>query len=500
MRRPAGRSHPLRRSGRLCALGWLAAASSFACAPAPAPPAKAPRRPVVLSTEYDDQRAGEEAKGEVAATLGLVRDPKVQELVDAVGRRLLAHVPARAFSYEFRVVDQWPPNAFTLPGGAVYVSRGLLVLSNSEDELANVLAHEIMHAAARHAAARQRVAGGTNPFAMVLTSPIYLAAYSRDQEREADRGGQSMAAAAGYDPAGMNDFLASLRNVERLLAGASRMPGFFDTHPPTSERTASTATRAQHLDWTRQPGVTRDREDYLRRLEGLVVGEDPAEGVFENGRFLHPDLDFMLRVPDGWQFVNTPAALGAVSPDGRARVTLELAGEGADPAVFAEAFVAQRAAEIDAEIEERRALSINGLPAVELRGSAPGPSGSVAGKLTWIAHARPRLPARESRAGPRRGARARPRRRLRAQLPPAHARGPRRDPRAAPAPRDGARGREPRRFLAPHRQRLGRAAHRDRERPVRIGAARRRPAAQDRGARALRAERGLGARVPLNAR
>jgi predicted Zn-dependent protease len=370
----------------LRALAWLALATSFACAPTPSPLAPPSRRPVVLSTEYDDQRAGEEGKGEVAAALGLVRDSKVQTLVDAIGKRLLAHAPPRTFTYTFGVVDQWPPNAFTLPGGAVYVSRGLLVLSSSEDELANVLAHEIMHAAARHAAARQQVAGGMNPFAMAFTSPAYLAAYSRDQEREADRGGQSMAAAAGYDPAGMNDFLASLGNIERLLAGASRMPGFFDTHPPTNERTASTATRAQHLEWKRVPGVTRDREDYLRRLEGLVVGEDPAEGVFENGRFLHPDLDFMLRVPDGWQFMNTPAAIGALSPDGRARVTLELAGEGADPAVFAEAFIAERAEAIHAVIESRRALAINGLPAVELRGTAPGPAGNVAGKLVWIAH------------------------------------------------------------------------------------------------------------------
>ncbi len=378
--------HPARACGPLRALGWLAVATAFACAPTPAPLAPPPRRPVVLSTEYDDQRAGEEQKSEVAAALGLVRDPKVQTLVEAIGKRLLAHAPPRTFSYAFGVVDQWPPNAFTLPGGAVYVSRGLLVLSNSEDELANVLAHEIMHAAARHAAARQQVAGGMNPFAMVLTSPIYLAAYSRDQEREADRGGQSMAAGAGYDPAGMNDFLASLGNVERLLGGASRMPGFFDTHPPTNERTASTATRAQHLEWKRVPGVTRDREDYLRHLEGLVVGDDPAEGVFENGRFLHPDLDFMLRVPDGWQFMNTPAAIGAISPDGRARVTLELAGEGADPAVFADAFISERVPEIHAEIESRRALAINGLPAVELRGMAPGPTGAVAGKLVWIAH------------------------------------------------------------------------------------------------------------------
>ena len=340
----------------------------------------------MLSTEYDDQRAGEEAKLEVAAALGLVRDPKVQELVEGVGRRFLGHLPMRTFVYDFRVVDQWPPNAFALPGGTIYVSRGLLVLSNSEDELANVLAHEILHASARHAAARQAMAGGVNPFAMVFTSPAYLAAYSRNQEREADRGGQRLAAAAGYDPAGMNAFLASLGNVERLLAGASRLPGYFDTHPTTNERAASTATRAQHLDWTRQPGVTRDRNDYLRRLDGLVVGEDPAEGIFEKGRFLHPDLDFALRIPEGWRFVNTPAAVGAVSPDGRARVMLEQAGEGEDPAVFADEFIVQHAAQVQAQIEGRRSLTINGRPAVEIRGSAPGPSGPVAGKITWIGH------------------------------------------------------------------------------------------------------------------
>jgi predicted Zn-dependent protease len=360
----------------------LALTLALACAPAP-PPGSAPARsrPTVLATEYDDQRAGEEAAREVAASLGLVRDPKVQELVDAVGRRCAAKLPPQRFVYQFRVVDQWPPNAFALPGGAIYVSRGLLVLSNSEDELANVLAHEITHAAARHAAARQKVAGGVNPFAMVFVNPAYLAAYSRDQEREADRGGQQLAATAGYDPAGMNTFLANLGNVERLLAGGGRIPGYLDTHPPTSERAASTATRAQQLGWTRQPGVTRDADDYLRRLDGLVVGEDPAEGVFEKGRFIHPDLDFTLRIPDGWMFVNSPAAVGAISPDGGARVVLELAGEGADPAVFADEFIVQRAPEIEAEIAGRRALSVNGLPAVEVRGSA----GPIAGRIIWIA-------------------------------------------------------------------------------------------------------------------
>jgi predicted Zn-dependent protease len=364
-------------------LAILLGAAALACAPEPAPRrgAAPARRPTVLATEYDDQRAGAEAQREVAATLGQVRDPKVQELVDAVGRRLVAKLPKHKFDYQFRVVDQWPPNAFALPGGAIYVSRGLLVLSNSEDELANVLAHEITHAAARHAAARQVVAGGVNPFAIAFTNPAYLAAYSRDQEREADRGGQMLAASAGYDPSGLGEFLSSLGNVEKLLAGAQRIPGYLDTHPATGERTAGAASAAQHLEWSRQPGITHDRDDYLRRLDGLVVGEDPAEGVFEKGRFVHPDLGFVLRIPEGWRFVNSPAAVGALSPDGGARVVLELAGDGNDPTRFAEEFVAQRVPEIQAQVEGQRAITVNGLPAVEVRGYA----GPITGKITWIA-------------------------------------------------------------------------------------------------------------------
>jgi predicted Zn-dependent protease len=174
--------------------------------------------------------------------------------------------------------------------------------------------------------------------------------------------------------------------VERLLAGASRLPGFFDTHPPTGERSAATATQAQHLGWQREPGVARDRADYLRRLAGLVVGENPAEGVYQDGRFLHPDLGFALRIPDGWRFVNTPAAVGALAPDGRGQVVLELAGPGDDPGVFADEFLVGRAPAARAEIEGRRSYSLGGFPAVELRGSAPAPEGRIHARITFVAH------------------------------------------------------------------------------------------------------------------
>ena len=363
----------------------------------------------MLSTEYDDQRAGEEAKREVAA------DARAGARSEGAGARRRGRpasarrtLPARAFVYEFRVVDQWPPNAFALPGGAIYVSRGLLVLSNSEDELANVLAHEIMHAAARHAAARQAVAGGVNPFAMAFTNPAYLAAYSRDQEREADRGGQSLAAAAGYDPAGMNDFLASLGNVEKLLAGASRMPGYL-RHAPADQRARRgdrDARAAPRLDPTARCDARPRRLPAPPRTAWWWARIRPRASSRRAASCTRISTSCCAS-PTAGRFVNSPAAVGAVSPDGRARVMLELAGEGADPAVFADDFLAQRAAEIQAQIEARRALTINGLPAVEIRGSAPGPSGAVAGKHHLDRARRARLPARQSRAGPRRGARPR---------------------------------------------------------------------------------------------
>ena len=128
---------------------------------------------------------------------------------DAVAAvRLLRHAPQRPFEYEFKILDQTVPNAFALPGGKIYVSRGLLSLASSEDELAGVLGHEITHAVERHAAGRIEHASRLNPFIIGLMRAAEIAEYSRDQERDADRGGQILAAQAGYDPVGIATFWA----------------------------------------------------------------------------------------------------------------------------------------------------------------------------------------------------------------------------------------------------------------------------------------------------
>jgi predicted Zn-dependent protease len=283
------------------------------------------KRTILLSTEYDDLAVGEEAAREIEAEMGLYDSPALTAYVGEVGRRLVAYAPLRPFQYTFQVIDQMSPNAFSLPGGHIYVSRGLIALASSEAELAGVLGHEIIHAAERHAAAQQELARRTSPFLMPYIRMARLAGYSRDHERAADKGGQTIAAKAGYDPAALAEFLKHLGDSERLAIGYSRLTSYFDTHPGTTERVASTAARAMTIDWKPDPIRSTDRGTYLRRIEGVVLGPDPAEGIFRETEFAHPDLDFRILFPRGWTLVNTRQAVGAVSPDNNARcfITLE---------------------------------------------------------------------------------------------------------------------------------------------------------------------------------
>ena len=329
-------------------------------------------------------RAGADAAREAVAELGLLDDAPLQQYVDALGQRLARGAPAQGFTYRFQVVDQWPPNAFSLPGGSIFVSRGLLALSNSEDELANVLAHEIAHAAQRHAAGRQAVVGGLSPFSLGWLAAAQVAAYARDQERTADADGQRLAAAAGFDPRAMGAFLRSLEKIEILRMGAARLPTFLDTHPGAGERVAATATLAQQLAWTQRSDAP-DRAAYLRRLDGLVLGENPSQGVLREARFLHPDLDFAVNFPDGWRIANGASAVVALAPDADARFALQFAGRGDDPRVPAAAFLAGPARALRAQVAEAQPLQLGCCPAYQVRGHVATREGGISAQLTWLA-------------------------------------------------------------------------------------------------------------------
>ena len=155
----------------------------------------------MLVTSVDDERAGQQASASVKAQIGVLENSPLSAYVDRVGRKVLRGMPRRAFGFEFNVVDQMEPNAFALPGGYIFISRGLLALANSEDELACVIGHEIIHSAHRHAAQQQALSETRSELSPCPgTRAGKVAGYSRDMEREADKDGQKLCAAVGLRP------------------------------------------------------------------------------------------------------------------------------------------------------------------------------------------------------------------------------------------------------------------------------------------------------------
>lgn len=335
--------------------------------------AERPKRTVIL-TSRDDSRVGREAAEQVEVEIGTLDDPELVDYVAGIGRKLLRGLPRRDFAYKFQIVDQMEPNAFALPGGFIFVSRGLLALANDEDELACVLGHEIVHAARRHTARRQAYAATIPGLTLPRSRAQALAAYGRDMEREADELGQRLCAAAGYDPMGMSTFMRRLDQRERLLTGAPRAPTFFDTHPGTRERASSNAIRSRELRWTRDPALGDTRERLLDHIEGMVIGDRPETGLFLDELFVHPGLGFEIRFPSGWSVQNSNRVVGASSPRRDAAVFLEADMPEGDLVTLADGFVEELSQDLRVSVKERKRLRLGDIDAVRY-----GMTGSTGG-------------------------------------------------------------------------------------------------------------------------
>lgn len=352
-----------------------------ACAGSPKTPRK---KTTVLLSEYDDVRVGREVSKDVATEVGLLDDPELTAYVNAIGQKLLRAVPRRPFEYQFMIVDQVEPNAFALPGGFVYLSRGLLALVNNEDELACVIGHEISHVAARHAAAQQAIGRGQPALLNPWVRAGRMASYGRDLERSADKGGQILCAAAGYDPRGMATFLDSLTQMERLRTGFSRHATFFDTHPGTTERSAVAAVRASEIRWKRDRSIADPRASLLGRIDGLPVGQRPGAGLFVGDAFLHPELDFYVRFPKGWEKSNTNSVVGAEAPRGQAIVFLMVDVPPGDPRQVAESWAAKANREVAIELTESRPVKVGSIDAWRIEVASGTGAGRVASYVTFI--------------------------------------------------------------------------------------------------------------------
>lgn len=287
---------------------------------------------------------------------GAVSDPRVTQYVDRVGQRLKAvsELPQQRFT--FTVLDTPLANAFALPGGYVYVTRGLLGLANDEAELAGVLAHEIGHVTARHSAQRitQAQYGQLGAMGAAVLGGILLGregaqvagqaaqsvalgwvqGYSREQEFEADQLGVRYLSRAGYDPRGMARFLATLQADEQLSARESgrQVPGgapdWLATHPRTLERIGRAADAAAASGAAARE---RDRAGYLDAIDGLIWGDDPAQGLVRGRRFIHPGLRFAFEAPAGYRLRNGTSMVLGFGPQGRLMLFDGGKAGGADP-------------------------------------------------------------------------------------------------------------------------------------------------------------------------
>ena len=353
------------------------------------------RREWLLMSPADERQLDAMAAQQIEAESGLAQDAALGAYVESVGQRMAAFSPRQNVLYSFQIVEMDEPNAFALPGGRIYVSRGLLVLANSETELANVLGHEIAHVAARHAArqdAHMRTLGLATLISDMMSggesdqpeseriSGHFGARYARNQEREADRIGQDLALAAGVDPLGMPRFLQSLDHLTKLEHGSSQQQTYFSSHPATPERVAEATTAAHARRW-REPALgvkskpalsdERDRELYLDRIDGMPVQRPAYEGVFRENRFLHPDLGFSLRFPPGWRTHNEPSQVFAVAPFRDGVVLMHGPSLGDDPRAAAEDFATREGL----ELENPQVLRIAGLSAYRAKavaGMEPG--------------------------------------------------------------------------------------------------------------------------------
>jgi len=331
------------------------------------------KKELSLISEQQEIELGKQTDVEIRAEYGVYPDPALEAYITAAGEALAVRTHRTSLAYHFAVLDSPVINAFAAPGGYVYVTRGLLALMNSEDELAVVLGHELGHVNARHSVKRMSEmillqAGLAIGSALSETfsqlsgvagvgAQLLFLKYSRDDERQADTLGVDYARRASYNPGGMVLFFAALQKSGDL-SGSRPIPGFLSTHPLTSERILDVTAQLKPED----ARLAHDPESYLQKIQSLVYGDDPRQGFVEGSAFYHPELRFEFAIPSGWKFVNTPAMVQMAPADGNAVLVLQAEKS----AERLQDYARKKAGEFqNSQLVDERSQSINGLSSYE---------------------------------------------------------------------------------------------------------------------------------------
>ena len=303
-----------------------------------------------------DKKLGAENAELVEVLMGIYPDKEMTAYVNAVGTKLIAALDKNPFEFQFHIVDDPVPNAFALPGGYVYVTRGILSLTTSEDELACIMGHEIIHVIDRHSIKQMRSSILPNmlelPGAIVgnvvnedlgnlLNAPIntgnrlLLSSYSRKHETASDTKGIELASKAGYDPNAMAAILERLSKAVEILTNEKEKKSYFDSHPYTPDRVDKINKTIPKLDQTERSIIAAD---FPTPLNGLLFGYNPAKGLFKDQKFLHPELNFAIVFPEEWETFNQPTTVGAIHEDRKAGIFVGLEDPSKSPEDYARTF------------------------------------------------------------------------------------------------------------------------------------------------------------------
>lgn len=350
---------------------------------------------LALVSESQEIEMGKESAQQVAQSIGFYEDPAVQAYVSEIGMKMAKASERPNLPWEFHVVNDASVNAFALPGGFIYVTRGLMTSINDEAELATVVGHEIGHVTNRHSVqqiSKAQLAQLGLGLGSILSSDVARMAglasqglsilflkYSRDAENQADQAGFRYALNENYDVREMANVFATLDRISQT-SGGGRLPEWLATHPNPGTRIENTQARLDTLSRSLSNTIV-NREGYLQHVANMTYGEDPRQGFFENGTFYHPNLRFQMAFPQGWKTENGAAAVVAQSPEQDAIIQLALAGK-ASPQEAARQFLSQQGVQPG----NTSTASINGLPAASGYFSAQTEQGTIQGLVAFIAY------------------------------------------------------------------------------------------------------------------
>ncbi|MBL1143008.1 MAG: M48 family metalloprotease [Proteobacteria bacterium] len=342
------------------------------------------KQDLVLLSENDEIALGRETNKEVLQQYTVYDNPALQAYVQNVGNKVAINSHRNNLIYRFTVLDSKEVNAFALPGGYIYITRGLMAYLKSEAELAAVLGHEVGHVTARHSV-RQYSANQLTSIGVALGSlfipgmnqassqlaqlfgAALLRGYGREHELEADRLGAEYLARTGYNPQAMLDVISVLKNQEifekEVAQSEGREPriyhGVFSTHPDNDKRLQEIIGTAQTLTETAASANYVGHEEYMAYMDKLIYGDSPHEGILRGRRFFHEELGFSMSFPEKWNVTNQPAQILLTAPNGDA--IIQISAEDINKKLTPRNFMIQRMGLNN--LDNEATLNINGLEA-----------------------------------------------------------------------------------------------------------------------------------------